>query len=407
MRRKNLIFGNVAILVVVLIFTIVSYGSISADSTWEEIGQGNLKATNISGEVFLVESREDLSNVNGGLRLFGFRTINADTPNKEKFKKESVTEKNLSFNTENGLITVKNLILKGKIVSSEAKMELSPDGSKVLYDLGSNSVWLTDSAGNNSKNIGKPDNDFMDQLTTKLNGNSKDDYGHGLILWWMNQPHWVGNKKIAFVSNRDVFPEQQHTSIFLYDLENVSIVKIIDGSNSKEDLNIIKSDENTIIVYGGMQDNIIRYDVNAQIAQTFNIKGSPISASNDGKYVLFNEIAQNDTVTSDISILDTTTGEITKIPFIEGYSFYNGSWSPDNLSYVFYTMHFSESNAKIYRLDAASKHLYEVPKPKDIEGNLNPTGAISWINNESIVASMNDGFSWKIFLGKGATTNEK
>lgn len=386
--KRNIKIISLIVLTFSLIAIILNLPIFTSNS-WSKIGEGNLKSIVIDGETFLVTEREDFSNFTGE-RNFGFRMIAGKKPNGESFIDEKVEQKNITFNLYNGTKEIKSLSIKNTIVSSEVEIKLAKDNSKVFYNLGSDGLWVSNADGSNLTNIGLRGLDEIIQKTSN----------EGIFLNWINQPYWVGNSKIVFMSNRDVYPDQWYSSIWIMDSDGTNVRKIIDAVQNKEELNLLYADEKMVIAYAGIKDSIYKYYFDTEQLTIYEVNGSPVSVSNNGKYILYNEIGEDFTVKSDIMILNTNTDAINKVEYPKGYQVFNGAWSQNNQYYAFYSESIGEPITKLFLLDVNNLTLQEIDKPFYVKEKMNSSGSISWLNDDNLIISLIDSTSWKVYIGK-------
>lgn len=390
-----------------------------ADPIWAKVGDGNFKSIQVKDESYLVNDREDLTDVDGK-RRFGFKAINGLKDNQEKFEEVNTELVTLNFDSLEGKQTFKSIKINGEIVASEVEMTKSPDGSKILFDL-PDGVWISDVDGANLHNIafnGKETfNKHLDEVKSHKHehdemGEEHDDNAeeqtmeasldeplenHGMTVWWSHEAKWAGNNQISFMSNRDVFPDKWFTSIWTMDTQGNNVNKIIDGIESQEELNLLYADSEQVIALGGIQHIIYSFNQSTKETKTYPIQGVPFSVSDDGRYVLFNELDNEYTLISDISVLDLSSGLISKINHPAGYQVFKGAWSPDNKAFAFYTRETTGLNAELYLLDLDTLSDINVEYANGA-GEVDPLSAISWINNHSVIVNMMDQSTWKAYL---------
>jgi hypothetical protein len=179
------------------------------------------------------------------------------------------------------------------------------------------------------------------------------------------------------------------------DLQGNDVTKVIDGVEPQEELNLLYANENTLIAIGGYHRVVYNYDMRDKVLKTYPIKGVPFSVSED--YVLFNKADDTDTLVSDISVLDLHSGVINQIGHPVGYQVVKGAWSPDNKAFAFYSQETVGVKTELFLLDLESFSEIQVENNKAV-GTLNPLGAISWINDHSVIVDSEDQVTWKAFI---------
>jgi hypothetical protein len=313
------------------------------------------------------------------------------------FNDQPLEERELVFQLSSGPENVKVIVINGIIVSSEAEIKYNKDKSKIIYILGDEGLWISNADGSEIRNIAHNGKDeFVKRIESFLE--TDDESHHGSSRWWVNQPSWIGNDKIAFVSNRDVFPQQWYTSVWVSDINGITIKKIIDGVDKQEDLNLLFSDEASVIAYGGINKTIFKYNAAKDSVDSWNLNGVPFSVSNNGKYIAFHQLDNQATMKADISILNMENGQIEVVKEQESLQSSTGAWSPNNQSFVFFSTEISTGVTKLKVLDMGRLSMNEVQKPANIQENINPVGVLSWADNRNITISTNNNKSYLVTI---------
>lgn len=137
-------------------------------------------------------------------------------------------------------------------------------------------------------------------LEDELQNNEEGEYVHNNSLRWTINPKWAGESVIAFASNRDVFPTGYASSIWTMNIETGEVIKRIDAIVPNDELNVFYADDESIVAWGGISNNLYRYQFKDDKIDTYKINGVPFSVSNNGNLVLFKQLNETATQLTDI-----------------------------------------------------------------------------------------------------------
>lgn len=386
MLKKRLLIPLLFFIIVILIFILFFNLLISKLNPHKIVGEGNLKVIHIGETTYLANESQDLTFFTNE-RVRGYRALEVKVLKGKKYK--NINAEKITLNTDDYAVLDKLecLIANNTIVSCDSATQHSPDDTKVIVDLG-DGIWLINIDGTQLSDISREG--YVELMNKAIEENSE------LInpIIWANYPVWINNHSIAFTSNRDVFPNKYAASIWTIDISTGVTIKIVDASETSDELQVIYADESQLIIWGGISKNVFHYSLTEKVLSEYKINGVPISVSNNGEILLYNALDQSDSLLPDVSSLELLTGKMTTVKHADKHQIYNGVWNSDNLQFAFYSRNFEQFSAGVFIYDHANQSIKNPALP-DILGLIDPQGAISWLNEDELLISA-DQSSWSI-----------
>lgn len=140
-------------------------------------------------------------------------------------------------------------------------------------------------------------------------------------------------------------------------------------------------------------DYVYKHILGSGHTYQYEINGSPFSVSEDGRYVLYNELDETATALPDISILDLQSGRISRVQHQQNHHIYNGAWNEENTAFAFCSASFEEQWGQLFVLNLKDDTVRRIGIPDKL-GHIDRHGAISWLGGHLLINT--DQGAWKI-----------
>jgi hypothetical protein len=179
---------------------------------------------------------------------------------------------------------------------------------------------------------------------------------------------------IVFSSNRDAVPDDWSDSLWTVDTGSGEASKLAGAVPDGAAYVVLHADGQSVVARGS--DYVYQHIIGSGHTAQYELSGVPFSVSEDGRYVLYNELDETDTALPDISILDLLSGRISRVPHQKKQTIHNGAWNEGNTSFAFYSKSFDESRARLFVLNLTDNTVRRIKLPDKL-GHIDPHGAIS------------------------------
>lgn len=141
---------GIAVVMVIAAFYVALNFSSDAETTAEKVGDGNLKVTSIGERKFLVNESQDLTLFTGE-RARGYRSTDVIEVSGQTFKPEKSEIVAVKMELNGRETKLDCLKVDDTVVSCEESIQISPDQSRILIELGEG-LWIMAADGTRLRN---------------------------------------------------------------------------------------------------------------------------------------------------------------------------------------------------------------------------------------------------------------
>jgi hypothetical protein len=406
LAKKNVKVLAVLLVIMMMLFVSAQRFETHAQpkSTWTKLANGNLVAEKANGKWILHSDQAVYIN------MLGIRGKESALLNQDVYEAQDTQ---LSLNKLKKMSDVKGLSHSntqtdfiqsgGMLFATNKQAQKNSDGNLIYSDDNNENIWKVDVNGNSTSML-----DTAGLEDTKKVLKSFGDLGenNGRVIWGNKAMVSGDGKSVLFQSNRDEISNKKF-DLSVYKLSDGQTVptKILDSRKYKQNITLFDVKNNIVVGYLSHGDTLITYDLNNGTEKVLDVKGHPEALSPDGTKLLIRMVI-NDDVQSDFYAIDLQTNSVNRIPMPTDY-FYNGdgAWSPDGSKFAFYMNGYKDNdsskdyrtNIKIGVVNLAANSITTYDKPSD-SSNLYTLGAISWLENNQVIANMDDNTSWALTI---------
>lgn len=380
-----------------------------ADSTWSQIGNGNLSVMDEQGDYLFYPTPIDYIQPLQGVKGKEFKLGNSDEGYKLDAKTFTVAKMasiktNITLKSEQ----IESFKVGSKLFLGTNEISKRTASNKIITEDGTQSnLFTVDDNGNSKSLLSEVGKSTLQQKISKLNETRGEDK---LALNWASNPYAVSNgSKVAFLSNKKAINNNTgENSLYVVNEDGTNETLVVDSA-IYGDLRLVGT-ANDLVLVDTENDSIVVTNAKTNDTKELPIKGRTYSFSPDGKSVLYRKLINGDALSKDFYIYNLETNGECMVTGMPDRYVYNtgGSWSPDGKRFVFIANGLDQIDAtKLYRdnnllvaINTETMQYENFGKPA-VTASIYPLGTVQWVGNDKVTTYLDNNTTWMVNAPQG------